>query len=185
MTAARFCSSCGTSLPSSPPVTCQSCGSSHWRNPKPCANVVVVDQGKVLLVRRGYAGSPWHGAWCAPGGFCELGEHPIETAEREVREETGLRVVVTGYIGVWVDEYTDEPGQGDAEVINVAYYHAAPTDEREGPVDANEVSEIRWFDWDHVPNDLAPPGTLTVVLTAARLALDRGIAGSPVPDRPL
>jgi len=182
--AALFCSKCGTSLPSSPPVTCQSCGSSHWLNPKPCANAVVADQGKVLLVRRGYTESPWHGAWCTPGGFCEVGEHPIETAEREAREETGLLVVVVGYIGVWVDEYTDEPGREDADVINVAYYHAVPTDDRQGPIDATEVSEIRWFDWDHLPNELAPRGTLEAVLTTARLALDRGVAASPMPDRP-
>jgi ADP-ribose pyrophosphatase YjhB (NUDIX family) len=27
-----------------------------------------------------------------PGGFCEVGEHPAETAVRETREETGLVV---------------------------------------------------------------------------------------------
>ncbi len=47
--------------------------------------------------------------WCAPGGFCEMGEHPIETVEREVLEETGYRVRRTGYIGVWVDRYADDP----------------------------------------------------------------------------
>jgi 8-oxo-dGTP diphosphatase len=51
----------------------------------------------VLLARRAYA--PWQDAWGSPGGFCEVGEHPIETVEREVLEETGLRVSVTGYIG--------------------------------------------------------------------------------------
>lgn len=144
----------------------------------------MVAQGKVLLIRRGHVESPWHGAWCAPGGFCEVGEHPIETAEREVREETGLRVAVTGYIGVWVDEYTDEPGRGDAEVINVAYYHAVPIDDTGGRIDETEVSEVRWFDWGEVPPDLAPPETLEAVLTAARAALDRGTAAFPAPDRP-
>jgi ADP-ribose pyrophosphatase YjhB (NUDIX family) len=108
----------------------------------------VADERGVLLVCRGHAESPWHGAWCAPGGFCEIGEHPIETAEREAREETGLSITVTGYIGVWIDEYTDEPGRGDAEVINVSYYHAVPSAGRGEPIDSNEVSAVRWFDWD-------------------------------------
>lgn len=77
-----------------------------------------------------------------------MGEHPIATAEREVREETGLAVTVTGYIGVWVDEYATEPGRGDAETINVAYYRAIRANEDEGSFDADEVSELGWFHWD-------------------------------------
>ena len=179
-----FCSVCGSRLPSLPPVKCCNCGTSHWRNPKPCANAVVVDEGKVLLVRRAQLESPWYGAWCAPGGFCEVGEHPILTVEREVREETGLRVEVTGYIGVWVDEYADEPGLSDAEVINVAYHHAVPTADEVGPVGATEVSDVRWFGWDDMPTELAPPGTLEAVLTAAREALVRGVSPSSLLDRP-
>jgi 8-oxo-dGTP diphosphatase len=134
-------------------------------NPKPCANAIVVEDGKVLLTRRAQA--PWHGAWCSPGGFCELGEHPIETVEREVYEETGYRVAVTGYIGVWVDRYADEPSADDT-IINVAYYVAAPAGEAAGAPDDVEVSEVAWFAWDDLPADLAPPGTLEAVLAAAR-----------------
>jgi ADP-ribose pyrophosphatase YjhB (NUDIX family) len=172
----RFCSACGAELPAPPPVACGRCGTSHWLNPKPCANAIVVDEGRVLLVRRAYAGSPWYGAWCAPGGFCEVGEHPIETAEREVLEETGLRVTVTGFIGVWVDEYADAPGQAGADVINVAYYSAVPAGGAQADFDQAEVSEVRWFAWDELPEELAPPGTLEAVLVAAR-------AGAPLPDR--
>jgi ADP-ribose pyrophosphatase YjhB (NUDIX family) len=169
----RFCSACGAELPSPPPVTCTACGASHWRNPKPCANAIVVRDDRVLLARRAYA--PWKDAWGSPGGFCEVGEHPIETVEREVLEETGLRVSVTGYIGVWVDTYADEPGEPDAAVINVAYYTAVALGGDETAFDRCEVSELGWFGWDELPPDLAPPGTLGDVLAAAR-------AGAPLPD---
>lgn len=182
MAAVRFCSACGTQLESPPPITCRSCGVSHWRNPKPCANAVVVDRGKVLLVRR--AQPPWEDAWGCPGGFCEIGEHPIETAEREVLEETGLRIAVTGYIGVWVDPYADDPGQPDVDVINVAFYHAISVGVDAEWVDDGEVREVRWFGWDDVPSELAPLGTLTEVLAAARRAHEEGSALAPLPDRP-
>jgi len=51
---------------------------------------VVVDEGRVLLVRRGH--EPLKGHWSLPGGLLELGE-PLEAGVvREVREETGLQV---------------------------------------------------------------------------------------------
>ena len=51
---------------------------------------VVVDGGRVLVVRRGT--EPLRGQWSLPGGLLELGESLTEGAIREVREETGLTV---------------------------------------------------------------------------------------------
>ena len=51
---------------------------------------VVIDQGRVLLVRRG--SEPLKGHWTLPGGLLELGESITEGVAREVREETGLTV---------------------------------------------------------------------------------------------
>ena len=113
-----------------------------------------------------------------------MGEHPITTAEREVREETGVAVAITGYIGLWVDEYTTEPGRSDAETINVASYHAVRASEDEGSFDPVEVSEVGWFHWDRVPADIAPPGTLATVLATARRMLAGTADFSSLPDRP-
>jgi 8-oxo-dGTP diphosphatase len=166
--AVRFCSACGSELSSTPPVRCSSCGTSHYLNPWPCANGIVVDEGRVLLGRRAH--SPWHGLWGSPGGFCELGEHPAETVVREVREETGLDVEVTGYLDTWVDVYADDPSEPHAGVINVAYFTAVPTPAPRSAIDPAEVSEIAWFAWDEIPAELAPPATLRAVLDAARTA---------------
>ncbi len=51
---------------------------------------VIVDEGRVLLVRRGT--EPLKGHWSLPGGLLELGESLFGGVVREVREETGLTV---------------------------------------------------------------------------------------------
>ena len=51
---------------------------------------VVVDEGRVLLVRRGT--EPLKGEWSLPGGVLELGESLLSGVVREVQEETGLTV---------------------------------------------------------------------------------------------
>lgn len=51
---------------------------------------VIVEQGRVLLVRRG--AEPLKGQWSLPGGLLELGESLAAGVVREVREETGLIV---------------------------------------------------------------------------------------------
>jgi 8-oxo-dGTP diphosphatase len=51
---------------------------------------VVVQDGRVLLVRRGT--EPLKGHWTLPGGLLEVGEALTAGVIREVREETGLEV---------------------------------------------------------------------------------------------
>jgi 8-oxo-dGTP diphosphatase len=51
---------------------------------------VIVDEGRVLLVRRGR--EPLKGHWSLPGGLVEVGESLQTAVIREVEEETGLLV---------------------------------------------------------------------------------------------
>ena len=54
------------------------------------------NRGKVLLTQR-----TDNGRWCLPGGALEAGESAAEACEREVCEETGLKVCATRLIGVY------------------------------------------------------------------------------------
>jgi 8-oxo-dGTP diphosphatase len=57
------------------------------------AYALIVDgQGRVLLTRQP-DGKGHLGPWILPGGGVEHGEHPEEAMIREVREETGQRVL--------------------------------------------------------------------------------------------
>lgn len=66
--------------------------------------VAVVDEGRLLLVKRGR--DPGKGLWAVPGGKVRRGEPIIEAARREVLEETGLEVDVGDV--VWVGEHLSE-----------------------------------------------------------------------------
>jgi ADP-ribose pyrophosphatase YjhB (NUDIX family) len=53
--------------------------------------------GRILLVKRGKP--PGQGLWSVPGGRVEHGESDERAVERELREETGLSVIVGHLIG--------------------------------------------------------------------------------------
>jgi 8-oxo-dGTP pyrophosphatase MutT (NUDIX family) len=60
--------------------------------------VVTDDQGRILLQRRSDSGK-----WALPGGGMEMTDSLPGTAVREVKEETGLDVEVTGLVGTYTD----------------------------------------------------------------------------------
>jgi ADP-ribose pyrophosphatase YjhB (NUDIX family) len=68
--------------------------------------VVVWREWQVLLIRRGKP--PRIGQWSLPGGLQELGETVFEGGRREVREETGTDVEITGLLDV-IDSIQHDP----------------------------------------------------------------------------
>lgn len=158
----RFCCRCAAPLDAPRPVTCRTCGTTHWNNAKPCAGAVVIHDGRLLLVRR--VGEPFAGWWDIPGGFCDAQELPADAAVREVWEETGIRIHVTALLGMWIDRYV----QGDTvqNTLNV-YFSARPVGDVSARLDRKEVSEVGWFDPDDPP-PLAFPDHASAVLAAWR-----------------
>ena len=63
------------------------------------AAIILNTQGHVLLVKHTYGRQNWE----LPGGSAEPNETVIETAVREVREETGLHVVPVHTTGVYYE----------------------------------------------------------------------------------
>ena len=58
------------------------------------AALVTNEKNEILLVK-----SPWRG-WEYPGGLIEPGESFETALKREVREESGVEVEITGFVGI-------------------------------------------------------------------------------------
>ncbi len=165
----RHCPVCGALIDAVAPVVCRACGAEHWRNAKPCAGGLVTRDGRILLVRR--AIDPWRGCWDIPGGFCDGDEHPQQTVVREVREEVGLDVAVTGLLGIWMDTYRTSGAQTSVAATMNCYYHAKPLDDSDPVVDPAESTEAAWFAPGELPRELAFPEHAGQVLEAWRAAV--------------
>ena len=59
-------------------------------SPRVAVGAVVFKEDRVLLVRRGQP--PAENLWAIPGGSVEIGETLQQAAEREIWEETGIRI---------------------------------------------------------------------------------------------
>jgi ADP-ribose pyrophosphatase YjhB (NUDIX family) len=102
--ARRFCFSCGARLEKNEfegrdRDVCPACGTVSYINPIPAAAVIIIREGKILLVRR--AVEPKKGLWSLPAGFIEVDETVRECAVRELKEETSLDVELTGILDVY------------------------------------------------------------------------------------
>lgn len=76
-------------------------------------------RGRVLLLKR--KNPPNAGKWALPGGLVELGETVQEAAVREIREETGLSVVVERLLDVQTDLHIDENSRIEYHYVLVDY----------------------------------------------------------------
>jgi 8-oxo-dGTP pyrophosphatase MutT (NUDIX family) len=120
------------------------------------------EKGVRLLVLRAYKN------WDFPKGRIEDGEDALACAEREVREETGLRDLAFPF----GEEFRETlPYAGN----KIARYYLAETEESEIELPVSpelgrpEHHEFRWASFDEA-EDLLPP-RLAVVLEWARNAL--------------
>jgi ADP-ribose pyrophosphatase YjhB (NUDIX family) len=104
------------------------------------AGAVVHGEHKVLLVKRKYP--PNEGRWALPGGLVELGERVQDAVVREVKEETGLEVVLEGLLDVATDIHLDERSRPKYHYVLVDYLARRV----EGRMRLNEESsDFGWF----------------------------------------
>lgn len=120
---------------------CPHCGKEVgvYRNPTPTVDVVIrmesVSGPGVVLIKR--ANPPY--GWALPGGFVDYGESCERAAVREMKEETGLDVTLTGLLGVYSDPDRD-PRQHTMSVV----YTGDPADP-DALLAGDDAAEVRVF----------------------------------------
>ncbi|SDT25558.1 NUDIX hydrolase [Actinoplanes derwentensis] len=116
-------------------------------DPLPLPGVVAVvldEQGRVLMVRRSDTGE-----WALTTGCLEPGEQPAAGAVREVREETGVDVVVERLLSVETLDLEVLPN-GD-QVHWLAIGLLCRVVGGQARVNDDESVEVGWFAPDEVP----------------------------------
>lgn len=114
---------------------------------------VVVQSGHVLLVQR--KAQPGKGLWAIPGGFIDQNETAFESAIRELREETKIKVpegVLRG--SVKHEKLFDAPERSlRGRTITQAFLFELPLQDKLPKVKGSDDAAVaRWFSFDEVEN---------------------------------
>jgi 8-oxo-dGTP diphosphatase len=115
--------------------------------------IALVRRGSSFLVRIRPPRGPMPGVSEFPGGKCEPGEAPEDAAAREVEEEAGLRVRVTGLRRSFEHRYP----HGWLELYYFDCEALAPGAE------PDPASGFRWADARELPTLTFPPANEAVV----------------------
>ncbi|MEJ2745847.1 MAG: NUDIX hydrolase [bacterium] len=132
---------------------CRRCGWIHFKNPASASAVVIISEGRVVLVKRKVP--PHVGSWCLPAGFQEYDEGPEETAVREVKEETNLDVQIQKLHKIFFS--TAHPDTH--AVVHVYFGEKVGGQMRPG----DDVSSVRMFPLDKLPSRVAFKSHLEVI----------------------
>ena len=126
-------------------MECEICG---FNNPKGTATAIVIQDGKLLLLKRNE--EPYKDQWDLPGGYMSKGEMPEETLRKELKEELG--------VDCNLDFINWFPGTAIWKDKKYAILSHAYLAEFKGEINLNktENSELQWVPLQEVdPNTIA------------------------------
>lgn len=132
---------------------------------------VIVREGEVLLAHwneRGRSG------WTLPGGGMEPGESPIETAVREIWEETGYHAAIDELLGIdsRIIPARDRRARAPMQALRIVYRASVKSGELRNETDGS-TDEAAWWPLEEVP----ALRTVSLVDVGLRLLAERPANG--------
>ena len=121
-------------------------GREYPDNPLVGVGAVIVEQNRVLLIRRGQP--PLLGEWSLPGGVLECGETLRDAVAREAREETGLAVETREMLGVYERLIQGDEGRMRYHYVLIDFLCRPVAGDLKAGSDA---ADVRWFTRDELP----------------------------------
>ncbi len=98
----------------------------------------------ILLIKR--ANEPYKDLWALPGGFVDMDETLIDTAKRELFEETGIAETDLKQFYTYGDLNRDPRGR----TVSVVYY-AFVNQNNTNAVASDDAAETNWFSLKNLP----------------------------------
>lgn len=111
--------------------------------------IIVKEDGRIFLARRGPKAKNEQGLWEFPGGSVEFGETLTEALRREMQEEYGIQVSVGELVDV-ADHILHEEHQHWVSPTFICQIVSGEPSIRE----PEKCTEIGWFEVDQMPRDL-------------------------------
>lgn len=132
---------------------------SRFERPSVTVDIIIIKNGRVLLIRRG--GHPSIGKLAFPGGFVEPDENVYDAARRELEEETGLRVSSLRQLPV-----ASEPNRDPrTRIITVPFL--ASVGNGDSAVAGDDAADAAWYDVSKSELE-TPKGTLIQIKLSKR-----------------
>ncbi len=91
--------------------------------------------------------------WSDCGGAVEIGEMPEQAARRELFEETGITAGKLDLIGIYAGEDMMFTYPNGDEVYIIGIYYSCGDFSGDPKLDPDEVEDIRWFDFNNLPEE--------------------------------
>lgn len=105
---------------------------------------VIEKDGKVLLVQE--AQKRCYGKWNIPAGHLDFNETIMQGAIREIKEETGCDVELTGVVGIQNRVLEDD--------IFIQIIFSTKLINENIKYDKNEILDVKWYDYNDIINNM-------------------------------